>query len=468
MQEGCRSAGTHACLPPACRRSRDRQVRACAPAFLLPGGIKDTMSLLIKNATIVNADGISDGAQDILLDKGKIAKIGKSLRSDSAKVIDADGKLAFPGLIDIHVHFREPGREDKETVETGSMAAAKGGFTTVMCMPNTCPVIDNAMLVEGIFEEAKRVGLTNVIPIGAITRGQRDEELVDMFELKEAGCLALSDDGKSVNNSRMMRLAMEYAKMVDLLLIEHCQDHLLTSCGVMNEGYQSTVLGLKGDPGVAEAVIIGRDIELAHYLKTKVHIAHVSLKRSVELVRWAKAQGIQVTAEACPHHFTLTDESVKSFNTNFKVNPPLRTAEDVAAIKEGLKDGTIDCIVTDHAPHTQEDKEVGFDNAPFGMIGLETSVGLTITELVDKKILSWPQMADRMSAAPARIVGLKGKGVLAEGQDADVTLIDPNKEWVVRKEEIVSKSKNSPFIGRTLKGKVFVTIYNGKIVYRDA
>jgi len=270
------------------------------------------MSLLIKNAIIVNADKMAEQAQDILIEKGIIAKIGSNIKKDGAKVIDANAKYVLPGLIDIHVHLREPGREDKETIETGSRAAAKGGFTTIMCMPNTDPVIDNCMIVEAILKESKRVGLVNVIPIGAITKGQEDEELTDIFELKKAGCLALSDDGKSVVNSQLMRLAMEYAKMADILVIEHCQEPNLWGKGVMNEGDNSTLLGLKGDPGISETVIVGRDIELAHYLNTRIHLAHISLKRSVELIRFAKSQGIQVTAEACPHHFTLTDDEVKT------------------------------------------------------------------------------------------------------------------------------------------------------------
>lgn len=424
------------------------------------------MSLLIKNAVIVNADKMHKQPQDILIEKGTIIQIGRSLAADGAKTIDARGKLVMPGLVDIHVHLREPGREDKETIETGSRAAAKGGFTTIMCMPNTDPVIDNGMIVEAVRKEAKRIGLVHVIPIGAITRGQRGEDLTDILELKEAGCLALSDDGKSVANSQLMRLAMEYAHMAGLLVIEHCQDPFLSAGTVMNEGNTSTLLGLKGDPGVSETIIVARDIELARYLNTRIHLAHISLKRSVELIRFAKSQGIAVTAEACPHHFTLTDEAVKSFDTTTKVNPSLRTREDVDAIKEALKDGTIDCVVSDHAPHTPEDKEADFDHAPFGMIGLETSVGLTVTELVSPGVLSWPQMAERMSAAPARIIGLTGKGEIKEGKDADITIIDPDKEWEVRKEDFVSKSKNSPFVGRKLNGCVAVTICQGKVVYQ--
>ena len=423
------------------------------------------MGLLIKNAMIVNADKIWDKPQDILCEAGKIVKIAADIPMGDHQVIDAKGKKVLPGLIDIHVHLRQPGCEDKETIETGSKAAAKGGFTTIMCMPNTTPVIDNAMVVEFIRREAQRVGLVNVHPIGAITKGQNDQELTDMAELKSAGCLALSDDGKSVLNSRLFRLAMEYAKMLDILLIEHCQDPCLSAGGVMNEGEASTLLGLKGDPGIAETVIVARDIEIALYLNARVHLAHMSLKRSVDLIRAAKAQGIQVTAEACPHHFTLTDADVKSFDTSMKVSPPLRAKEDVEAIKQGIADGTIDCIVTDHAPHTKEDKEVGFDAAPFGLTGLETSLGLTITELVKPGVITLSQMVERMSAAPAKIVGLGGKGQIKEGKDADLTIIDPDKKWTVTKEGFVSKSVNSPFIGRTLSGRVEYTVCGGKIVY---
>ena len=425
------------------------------------------MSLLIKNAAIVNAEEISSKVQDIFVEKGVIVKIASGINDPSSQVIDARGNFVVPGLIDLHVHLREPGREDKETIETGSHSAVKGGFTSIFCMPNTTPVIDNAMIVEAIIKEAKRVGLVNVFPIGAITKGQKDEELTDMFELKKAGCLALSDDGRSVFNSQLMRHAMEYAKMVDILLIQHCEDPLLSNHGSMNEGITSTLLGLKGIPGIAETIIVARDIELAHYLKTKIHFAHMSLKRSVELIRFAKSQGIQVSAEVCPHHFTLTDEVVKSFDTNTKVNPPLRTKEDVQAIKEALQDGTIDCISTDHAPHNDEEKELAYDHAPFGMIGLETALGLTVTELVEKKYLTWPALVDKMSKKPAQIAGLLNKGEIKEGRDADITIINPNQEWVVKEEEFSSKSKNSPFIGRRLKGQVVTTICGGKIVYQN-
>ena len=423
------------------------------------------MSLLIKNASIVNADRMNEKPQDILLEKGKISKIAPSIKAENIKTIDAKGLLVMPGFIDIHVHLREPGREDKETIESGSKSAAKGGFTTVMCMPNTRPVIDNRMIVESIIAEAKRVGLVNVIPIGAITKGQQDQELTDMFELKQAGCLALSDDGKSVVNSQLMRMAMEYAKMVGILLIEHCEDPLLSRGGVMNEGKVSTLLGLKGDPAISESVIVARDIELARYLNARVHLAHMSSRRCVELIRFAKSQGIAVTAEATPHHFSLTDEAVKTFDTKTKMNPPLRTQDDVMAIQEGLKDGTIDCIATDHAPHTLEEKELGYDQAPFGIIGFETAVGLAVTKLVKPGVLSWSQMVEKMSFASAKIIGLENKGIIREGMDADITIIDPDKVWEFRHEDIVSKSKNSPFIGWKLTGQVATTIFGGKVSY---
>ncbi|OGX34427.1 MAG: dihydroorotase [Omnitrophica WOR_2 bacterium RIFCSPHIGHO2_02_FULL_52_10] len=425
------------------------------------------MSLLIKNAVIVNADGQSKVPQDILIEKGIIAKIGAAIKSDKAKIIDARDRLVLPGLIDIHVHFREPGQEHKETIETGILAAAKGGFTTVMCMPNTSPVIDNRSIAELVLSEARRVGLINVHPIGAITKGLGNQELTDMFELKEAGCVALSDDGRCVTNSQLMRLAMEYAKMVGILLIQHCEDHCLSAGGVMNEGVNSTLLGLKGDPGLSESVIVARDIELAAYLDSKIHFAHMSLKRSVELIRAAKANGIRVTAEACPHHFTLTDDALKDFNTSAKVNPPLRTKEDIEAIKEALRDGTIDCIATDHAPHTTEDKEKDMDHAPCGMIGLETAVGLVVTELVQPKVLSWPNVAEKMSAMPAKIMGLAKKGIIKEGFDGDLTIIDPKARWTVQDNDFVSKSHNSPFIGRELTGRVKATICGGNMVYQD-
>ncbi len=423
------------------------------------------MSLLIKNAVIVNADGEQADPQDILIKAGVIERIGKNLPANGTKTIDAAGKKVLPGLIDLHCHLREPGQEHKETIETGCRAAVKGGFTSLFCMPNTRPPIDNGMIVEGVIKEAKRVGLANVYPVGAISKGQNSQEMVDMYEMKNAGCLALSDDGKAVNNSQLMLLAMKYADMVGLLLMEHCQDSLISGKGVMNEGLNSSILGMRGDPGVSESVIVGRDIELANYTQSRIHLSHISLKRSCELIRFAKAQGIRVTAEACPHHFTLTDDAVKSFDPNTKVNPPLRSAEDVQAIKEALADGTLDCITTDHAPHTLEDKEEGFDNAPFGISGFETAFGLCMTYLVHTKVLTLVGLVDKMCKSPARIAGLENKGKIAEGADADLVIVDAEAEWEVRKEDFVSKGKNSPFFGLKLRGRVETTVCAGKVVY---
>jgi len=423
------------------------------------------MALLIKNAMIVNADGMERTPRDILMDKGRIVRIAPSIKGPDVNIIDAHEKFVLPGLIDIHVHLREPGREDKETIETGSRSAVKGGFTTIMCMPNTQPVIDNAMVIEGILREARRVGLVNIIPIGAITKGQKGEELVDMFELRDAGCLALSDDGQSVANTQLMRLALDYARMLGLMIVEHCQDPYASRGAVMNEGYFSTILGMKGDPGFTETVIVSRDIEIVKYLKTKMHFAHISLKRSLDLIRRAKEEGIQITCEVTPHHFTLTDMEVKTFDPNTKVNPPLRSQEDLDSLKVAIKDGVVDCIASDHAPHTQEDKEVGFELAPPGMIGLETSLGLAISELVNEKIISWPQLVAKMSLNPAKIMGLASKGAIQEGWDADITIVDPKADWIVKEDEIVSRSKNTPFLGRQLQGVVEATVVNGRVVY---
>jgi len=422
------------------------------------------MLFLIKKATIVNSKGVSKEPQDILIEKGVIVKIGK-ISDPEAKVIDASGKYVLPGLIDLHCHLREPGFEHKETIETGSRSAAKGGFTSIVCMPNTNPVLDNAKVIEGVLKEAKRVGLVHVFPAGAVTKGQKGEDLSDIMELKDAGCVALSDDGKAVQNSQLMRHALEYAKMADLVIMQHCEDATISK-GMMNEGFYSTLLGLKGIPEVAETIIVARDIELARYLKTKIHFAHISTKRAIDLIRHAKAEGVMVTAEACPHHFSLTEEAVQGFDTNTKVNPPLRTKEDVEAVKLALKDGTLDCISTDHAPHALDEKELEFDAAPMGMIGFETALGLAGRELVEKKYITWSTLVEKMSSNPAKILGLSNKGEIAEGKDADLIIVDPDKEWFFRKEDIVSKGKNSPFIDEKLKGRVELTFCGGKITYQ--
>ena len=424
------------------------------------------MKILIKNGQIVDPTAGIQKELDLLIEDGKISEVGRSLKASGAKEIDARGKLVLPGLIDMHAHLREPGREDKETILTGSRAAAKGGFTTICCMPNTSPCIDNQGVARFIISEAERAGLVDVRPIGAITKERNGEELSEMADLKRAGCVAVSDDGNSVPKADMMRRALEYASMIEFVVISHCEDKDLSGIGVMNEGFVSTILGLRPIPRHAESFIVERDIRLAELTGAKLHIAHVSTKESIELIRAAKKRGAAVTAETCPHYFTLTDEAVKSFDTNLKVNPPLRTAADIEAIKEGLRDGTIDVIATDHAPHAENEKDVEFDYAPFGMIGLETALGLVVSELVEKKVLDWKGVTEKMAINPSKILGL-GKGRLAQGAAADVTIIDPKKEWQLKREDILSKSHNTPFIGRKLKGLVEYTIASGKIIYTN-
>lgn len=419
--------------------------------------------LLIKGGQVVFADEVK--AADILLENGKIAKIGKNLKADGAEVIDAAGLTVFPGLIDMHVHLREPGFEYKEDIASGSAAAVAGGFTQVCCMPNTDPVCDNAAVVGYIAARAKEVGLCKVHPIGAITRGEKGETLSEMGKMKDAGAVAVSDDGKPVANARMMRLAMEYASDFGLICLSHCEDKDLVDGGVVNEGYNSTLAGLKGIPRAAEEIMLAREIILAETLHKRAHICHVSTKGGVQLLREAKARGVQVTAETCPHYFTLTDDVVTSFDANTKVNPPIREAEDVAAIKEGLRDGTLDCIVTDHAPHHVDEKNVEYNLAAFGISGIETSFALSYTYLVKGGVLSLSELADRMSAAPARILHLEG-GKIAEGEVADLMLADLNSEYVIDSKKFVSKGKNTPFGGMKVSGKVLCTIVDGDVKYR--
>lgn len=419
--------------------------------------------LLIKGGQVVFADEVK--AADILLENGKIAKIGKNLKADGAEVIDAAGLTVFPGLIDMHVHLREPGFEYKEDIASGSAAAVAGGFTQVCCMPNTDPVCDNAAVVGYIAARAKEVGLCKVHPIGAITRGEKGETLSEMGKMKDAGAVAVSDDGKPVANARMMRLAMEYASDFGLICLSHCEDKDLVDGGVVNEGYNSTLAGLKGIPRAAEEIMLAREIILAETLHKRAHICHVSTKGGVQLLREAKARGVQITAETCPHYFTLTDDVVTSFDANTKVNPPIREAEDVAAIKEGLRDGTLDCIVTDHAPHHVDEKNVEYNLAAFGISGIETSFALSYTYLVKGGVLSLSELADRMSAAPARILHLEG-GKIAEGEVADLMLADLNAEYVIDSKKFVSKGKNTPFGGMKVSGKVLCTIVDGDVKYR--
>lgn len=419
--------------------------------------------LLIKGGTVVFPDRTQEC--DILIDGKKIVSIGKDLEDPRAKVLDAKGLHVFPGLIDMHVHLREPGFEYKEDIASGTAAAARGGFTQVCCMPNTQPVCDNAAVVGYIVARAKEVGRCKVRPIGAITAGEKGEQLAEMGKMKEAGAVAFSDDGRPVSNARMMRLGMEYASDFGMICLSHCEDKDLVDGGVVNEGYNSTLAGLKGIPRAAEEVMIAREILLAETLGKRVHICHVSTKGGVQLLREAKARGVSVTAETCPHYFTLTDDVVVTFDANTKVNPPVREAEDVAAIKAGLADGTLDCIVTDHAPHHRDEKEVEYNLAAFGISGIETSFSLSYTYLVKSGVLTLNELVRRMSTNPAKILGLEG-GDLTEGGVADVMIADLNATYTIDPKDFVSKGKNTPFGGYEVSGAVKYTIADGNITYK--
>lgn len=419
--------------------------------------------LLIKGGEVVFPDHVEKA--DLLIENGKIADIGNDLRADSAEKIDAKGKTVFPGLIDMHVHLREPGFEYKEDIASGSAAAVAGGFTQICCMPNTDPVCDNAAVVGYIVSRAKEVGLCKVRPIGAITKGEKGETLAEMGKMKEAGAVAVSDDGRPVMNARIMRLAMEYASDFGLICLSHCEDKDLVDGGVVNEGYNSTLAGLKGIPRAAEEIMIAREIILAETLGKRAHICHVSTKGGVQLLREAKARGVQITAETCPHYFTLTDDVVTTFDANTKVNPPIRETDDVSAIKAGLKDGTLDCIVTDHAPHHVDEKNVEYNLAAFGISGIETSFSLSYTALVKGGVLSLSELADRMSAAPARILGLPG-GKIEQGAAADLMIADLDEKYTIDSGKFISKGKNTPFNGTEVYGKVYCTIVDGDVKYR--
>lgn len=424
------------------------------------------MKILIKNGRIVDPSQDIDTKKDILLNKGKVVKIDKDIKEKDVRIINAENMIVAPGLVDMHVHLREPGREDQETIETGLRAAVVGGFTTVCAMPNTEPPCDSQAQAKFLIEKAQMTGIANLLPIGTITRKREGKEIAEMKELKDAGCPAVSDDGMPVEDSILMRKAQEYASMVGLLVISHSEDRSLSGEGVMHEGYWSTVLGLTPIPAVAESTAVERDIQIAKLTGANLHIAHVSAKESVEIIRQAKKKGIKVTAEVTPHHLTLKDEDLAAYDTNMKINPPLRSKEDVEALKNGLKDGTIDAIATDHAPHLENEKEKEFDYAPFGMIGLETALSLCVMELVDKGHLDWPGLIRKMSTNPCGILKYE-RGTLKEGAEADIVIIDPDKEWVYDKKEIQSRSSNSPFVGRKMKAKAEYVIVGGRIVVRE-
>ena len=420
--------------------------------------------MIIRNGSVVLKNSVEQ--LDILVKDGKIAKLAKNIPADGSVEIDGTGKHIFPGLIDMHVHLREPGFERKEDIESGSKAAVKGGFTQVCCMPNTSPVTDNKVVVTYIKARAKEVGLCKVHPIGAITKGLKGEEMAGIASMKKAGAVALSDDGVAVKNARLMRLAMEYAKGFDMICLCHCEDKDLVDGGVVHEGLSSTIAGLKGIPRAAEDVIIAREISLAETLDTPVHICHVSTYSGVRMIRDAKRAGIKVTAETCPHYYTFTDEIIRSYDTNTKVNPPIREEVDKQAILEGLKDGTLDCIVTDHAPHHADDKNVEYNLAAFGISGIETSLGFAITKLYKTGFMTLPEIADKMSYNPAKILGLDG-GEIKEGSVADLTVVDLDEEWTIEPSKFVSKGKNNPFGGTKLFGAVKYTIVDGEIKYQS-
>jgi len=420
------------------------------------------MSLVIKKGRVIDPAQSIDEVLDLLIQDGRIVRLGKDLQAEES--IDARGKIVCPGFIDMHTHLREPGREDEETIESGTAAAARGGFTAICCMANTDPINDNRAVTDFILNQAKVYGLVPVYPIGAISKGLKGEEMAELGDLKAAGCLGFSDDGRPVMNANLMRRSMEYARMLDLPIIEHCEDLNLSGSGVMNEGFTSTRLGFQGIPAASEEVMVARNIILAELAGTRLHVAHVSTAGSVRLIRWGKSRGIQVSGEVCPHHFALSEEHLASFDPNLKMNPPLRSAEDVAALQEGLADGTIEAIASDHAPHATSEKEVEFDYAPTGIIGLETAVSLSLHELYHKGGLPLPDLVARFTSGPASILGLK-KGCLAEGSDADLTLLDLEKEVTVDPSRFRSKSRNTPFAGWRLRGAPWMTISQGRIVY---
>jgi dihydroorotase len=420
------------------------------------------MKVHLKNGRLIDPTSGNDETLDFLIVDGRIEKIGRTVPSDSsAQVTELKNKLVVPGFIDMHVHLREPGFEHKETIETGCASAARGGFTAVCCMPNTNPCIDDESVVRYIHQKAKSVckGIVDVYPVAAATKGREGKELSPMAELAHAGAVGFTDDGAPISSPEVMRRALEYSSMYDLVVIQHAEESSMTHGGCMNEGFNSTRLGLPGIPHVAEELMVARDIILLRYVpKARYHVAHISTQGSLDNIRRAKAERLNITCEVTPHHFTLTDDAVAGYDTNTKMNPPLRTKEDVVALKEGLKDGSIDAIVTDHAPHTIDEKEVEYTQAPFGIVGLETAVGLAITELVEQGYLSLYQLVERFSTSPRKICSLPPIKI-QEGEIANLTFIDPLAEWTVDTQSFKSKSKNSPFHGKVLKGKS-VGIFN--------
>lgn len=424
------------------------------------------MTILIKNGRLINPSENLDKVMDIFVEDGIIKEKAETIDRQADTVIDAAGCYVMPGLIDLHVHFRDPGLTYKEDIETGSKAAAKGGFTTVCCMPNTKPVVDNVETVKYIIEKGEKTGLTNVLPVGAVTKNMAGVEITDVEELKKAGICAISEDGKSVMNSGVYRKAMKNAAKANVPVLAHCEDINLVEGGVINLGDKSSELGVKGISNAVEDVIAMRDIMLAKETGATLHLCHCSTKDSVEMVKRAKEEGIKVTAEVCPHHFSMCSDDITSNDGNFKMNPPLRAREDMEALIKGLQNDIMDVISTDHAPHSAEEKAKDLDHAPFGIVGLETSVALTVTNLVKKGYLTPMQMAAKMSYNPAKVLGIP-KGTLDEGKIADITIIDPDKEYTIDVNTFESKGKNTPFDGYKVSGEVEYTILNGKVVYSN-
>lgn len=424
------------------------------------------MKLLIKNGTLIDPVLNSEQITDILLEDGQIAAIGVGLEDSEAQVVEAAGLAVAPGLIDMHVHFRDPGFTYKEDIISGSHAAAHGGFTTVTCMPNTKPTVDCPEMISYVLGRSKQGSGVNVLPIGAVSVGEKGEQLTDAKALKQAGAVALSDDGVPVQNANLMRDALICASRAGLTVLTHCEDADMVKNYAVNEGRISRQLGIHGRPAIAEEIMVMRDAMLAEETQTAVHICHISTGRAVDIVRKYKKKGVKITCETCPQYFTLNQREILEQGAMARVNPPLRTTRDVAAILAGLKDGTIDCIVTDHAPHSEEEKARGLEQAPSGMVGLETSLGISLTQLYHTGEMTLPEVIAKMTVNPARILNLE-KGRLSVGSDADLTIFDPNEEWVVDASKFASKGRNTPFNGRTLKGKVKYTIVAGKIVYQD-
>jgi dihydroorotase len=425
----------------------------------------------LKGGRVVDPANGRDGAFDVLIDGERIAHVGRDLPADGARVVDVpSGLVVCPGLIDMHVHLREPGQEHKETVATGTASAVAGGFTAVACMPNTSPVNDNAGVTEYILKKAAEAGLARVYPIGAVSRGQQGEHLADIAELRKAGCVAVTDDGRPVATAMLMRRALEYTRMFDIPVIEHCEEQTLKGDGVAHEGPNGSSLGLRGIPGEAESIMASRDISLAGLTKGRVHIAHMSARQTLDAVRFGKSRGVDVTCEVTPHHFVLTDDLLAApvpYDTNAKMNPPLRETADRDAMLEGLKDGSIDVIATDHAPHHYDEKKVEFDHAPFGITGLETAVSLCFDRLVHAGVLSLPQMIALLSTNPAKVLRVPG-GSLSEGAPADISILAPDLRITVNAAAMKSKSKNTPFDGWQLRGGVAATMVGGRAVYVNA